>query len=53
MHVPRPSGGAEGHRSRHVVVKSLPVPEKDVIAPSSEATLLDLEERFRMADVDG
>jgi len=34
-------------------VKSLPVPEKDVIAPSSEATLLDLEERFRMADVDG
>jgi hypothetical protein len=46
-------GGAPGHLSRRVAVQSLPVPEKDVIAPRSEATLLDLQERFRMADVDG
>lgn len=33
--------------------RALPVPESDIISDDGLATVLSLEERFRMADLDG
>lgn len=54
MSKPRSSScSISSRRDRSLSRRALPTITSDVIDPAGEATMLDLQERFRMADIDG
>lgn len=51
---PATAPGPRVSRIQHISsISALPVPKADVIAQSDEDMLVSLEERFKMADIDG
>jgi hypothetical protein len=50
----RPFGCVAGRAVRHTsIARALPLPQQDVIGKSDADAVCSLEERFKMADIDG
>lgn len=52
-HPPRPFAAASSRAGRPRTASALPVPKADVIGEDDAAAVCSLEERFKMADIDG